>query len=496
MSPRVGSDRLERLLALPRAERIKLIRSTPPAEQQRLLYSWEGLWARPEQVWRPGPERDTFYLAGRGWGKSRTGAEAVRWIVDHPDLCGGEIAIAGRTATARNADMIHAPGSGLMSVFPPGETPIHKTRRNIEEITFPGRPHVRARLMSGDVPASFRGPNFGFAWTDELPHWPKAAESWEQMLYTLRAGEFPRTVNTTTPLPKIDFLGLIFKLDEHKRPILDPDHPTGFQVLEDVRVIVGSSYDNAANLAPSYVRKTLRRLEASQLGRQEIHGGILLDVAGAIWTYSDFRHAEDAPALERVAIGVDPAGSRSRKSAETGIIGAGWAGKRGYMLRDRSGQYAPRKWAEIVIDLYDELHADAVVVETNFGRDMVASNVLTVAELADVRRRREERGTCRPIRIEEVDAHHSKGERARTVRPLWEQGAITHCGDPRQWVPFEHQLTHFDPNLPSAGQRSDRMDAGVHVVRWLIAHKGRPSRSVAPAANHDFWAQVRDAVLS
>ena len=263
----------------------------------------------------------------------------------------------------------------------------------------------------------------------------------------------PCTVNTTTPIPTPALLEILFECDDAGRPLEDASHPTGFKVVPHVRIVQGSSYDNAANLAPDYFNTTIRRHEGSRLADQEVRGMILLDVPGALWKYAWIRRAELAPKLEVIGIGVDPAGSKGRDSAETGIIGAGRASsKTVYMLDDKSGLWSPREWALEVICMYDKLGADVVICERDYGGDMVRAQVLTVAQLPEVVMERRERGTTRPIKIVDVNARGSKRDRAKVVCGLWEQGRVVHVGDPRRWVDLEHQLMHTDPAKPHKKQ--------------------------------------------
>jgi phage terminase large subunit-like protein len=506
---RAGSDLFELLLDLTPAERAKLVRSLSLDEREQLMWCWE-FWARPDQVWRPGDERDTFYLAGRGWGKTRVGAEAVRWVADHPEWCGGEIAIAGRTAGHRNRDMLYGT-SGLLTIMPPWRTVEHRksdgeivwTRSaEVSGSAYHGRETTcRARLMSGDVPDSFRGPGFGFAWTDELPHWARAAEAWTMLEFTLRGSgvrdDKPRTINTTTPLPTPALLERLFECDSAGRPEPDVHSPSGFRVLPHVRVVHGDSYQNAANLSADYIATTLARHKGTRLGAQEIGGGILLDIPGALWRYGWIRRIDDAPQLDKIVIGIDPAGSAGNDSAETGIIGAGLVQKSSgfYLLGDRSGLHSPLAWARAAIDLFDELGADLILAERNFGGDMVRSQIELVALLPDVVAARRARGTTREVKVEDVTARGSKSDRARTVAGLWEQGRVFHVGDSRRWVDLEHQQTHWDPTRPRRGQRSDRLDAAVHAIRYLAdAPEAVPQWQAGDSP--EFWRSVREGILS
>lgn len=458
----------ERMHSLTPAGRADAIGQLSEADRVELEYSWE-FWGRDEQQYRPGDEQHLWNCCGRGWGKTAAGGHAVRKVVESPELCGGVIGVAGRTASARNAEMVPA----ILGAFPPHRRPIHKVRRNVEEITFPGHPDVVARLMSGDSEDSFRGPNFGWIWTDESVHWKRLAASWSNIEYALRAGRHPRSLNTTTPKARPEWMEIVFEC-EAGRPLADPSHPSGLKLRPGVAMITGSSYSNAANLATSFILQTLKRHEGTRLGDQEIRGIILLDVEGALWRWSDFVHGEAASRHDRRVVAVDPSGgTRNAGNAETGIIGLGIIGQRLELLQDASGHHEPHNaatgtgWGRLVIDMYDELGAECVVAETNFGAAMVRSTIELVAQLPDVARARRARGATRKIEIVEVNAGNAWHERAALVQPLWRSGRVVHTGDPRTWVELEHQMRHGDPRRPKAGQRLDRLDAAVHGVHYL-----------------------------
>ena len=62
---------------------------------EELKYSWK-FWARPEQLPPSGDWRTWLIMAGRGFGKTRTGAEVVRRFVERGIY--GRIALVGETA--------------------------------------------------------------------------------------------------------------------------------------------------------------------------------------------------------------------------------------------------------------------------------------------------------------------------------------------------------------------------------------------------------------
>src|SRR5690606_7628003 len=159
---------MARLLDLAPEQRAEVIGSLPTRAKSALLYDWRGFWARPEQLWEPGPWGEII-LGGRGAGKNMAGAQNIRHVAGHAELCGGRakrnasdrhhgeggwIGIAGRTANDVNETMLYGP-SGLMTISPPWFRPRHIASRKI--LVWPNG--VRARLMSGDTPESFRGPN-------------------------------------------------------------------------------------------------------------------------------------------------------------------------------------------------------------------------------------------------------------------------------------------------------------------------------------------------
>ena len=255
--------------------------------------------------------------------------------------------------------------------------------------------------------------------------------------------------------------------------------------------MTGSSYENAANLSPEFISGTLARKAGTALGDQEVRGLVLLDVVGALWRWSDFTHGEPSARHDRRVVAVDPSGgTRNVGNAETGIIEAGIVGQRVELLRDASGHHDPEAWGRAVIDLYDLDGCDAIVAETNFGAEMVRATIDLVSRLPETVRDRRERGTERPIQIEEVNASHAWHERAAYVQPLWRSKMVMHAGDPREWVELEHQMRHGDPARPKKGQRLDRLDAAVHAVTWLTTQRASRLPDISREAVGDFWASV------
>jgi phage terminase large subunit-like protein len=385
---------------------------------------------RPSQTPPPGGWRTWLVMAGRGFGKTRTGAEFVRDEVFHGRM--GRVALVGPTA-ADTRDVMVEGESGLLSVcerfaFRPKYEPSKR------RLTFPNG--ARATCYSADEPNRLRGPQHDGFWADEVAAW-NDPESWDMLQFGLRLGVNPRGIATTTPKAVRVVRDLLAQVESGV-----------------VAVTGGSTYENAANLAGAFLDQIVRRYEGTRLGRQELLGELLLDVPGALWTAIgiDGDRVATHPAVEfmpRIVIGVDPAVSASEDSAETGIVACGVDELRhGYVLEDASLRGTPLEWAEAVVRCFDQWHADRVIAEANNGGLMVAQTLRTV----------------RPgLPITLVHASRGKLPRAEPVAALYEQHRVSHVG---LFPLLEDQMTSFDGTL---GQESpDRMDALVWALTDLM----------------------------
>lgn len=464
-------------------QRGEFLDTLPRAMAKRIRYTWE-LWARPLQLWRPGPETFTIYSGGRGTGKTRTGMEAVRYVERHPELCAGVIGIAGRTANDVNRTLIHG-DSGLMSCYPPRERPRHWKSDKIIE----WKSGVIARLFSGEEPDSFRGPNIGFLLCDEFAHWSKLEESWAAAQYVLRLGEHARCLITTTPLGVDTLEQLVWEFVEGEPMPATEDTPAdrvfqGYVVNRSSRVISESTYANAANLASNFFVDIVAKNEGTELGDQEIRGVILRGVPTATWRYEWIKRVEDVPEnLAQVVVAVDPSGSLARgetgKSAEVGIVVLGMCPDGLiYVLEDASGSMDPASWGRKIWEMVDRWGADAIVAESNYGGEMVRVTIESV------------RPGPSPVEVTLTRAEVSKGARAALVAPLYQSGRVRHCGSPRGFVHLERQMTAFNPNLARGKQRSpDRMDAMVWGVLFL-AGDGTDRKQLDALNSAEAWREI------
>lgn len=442
---------LERLSKLPPHRRTKLISALGEAAVIALCGvidspRWRDI-ARPEQL-APGTpgsfstRNDWVYWcldAGRGFGKTRAGAEwAIEQAREHPGTHGALVAAthddALKTMLSLNLEHMKE-ASGILRVSPPDFRPEYLGDKRL--LRWPNG--SVATLYTAEKPERLRGPQHHWAWVDEIAAWAKKQEAWNQLLLGLRLGAQPRACITTTP-----------------RPI-----PLLKKILADKVTVVstGSTYANRANLSDSWFESIISQYEGTRVGRQELYAEMLDDHPGALWSLAmiDASRVKAAPEeLRRIVVAIDPAVSTNENSCETGIIAAGIApcscrGGRpemhGFVLRDASGKHTPLAWAREAIGLYKRLDADHVIGEVNNGGNLVEVNVRTVDKTVAYRAVRASRG---------------KQTRAEPVASLYEQGKVHHVG---ALPKLEDQLTTWDPDT---GDSPDRLDANVWALTDLL----------------------------
>ncbi len=411
----------DKFAQLPAPKRRLFLVKLSPDERAELEYSWP-FWARPEQLAPPGAWRAWLILSGRGWGKTRSGAEWVRGQVEVGRS--KRLALVGATA-ADTRDVLVEGESGILATSPPWARPVYEPSKRRR--TWPNG--ALATLYSADEPDRLRGPQHDGAWADELAAW-RYPDAWTQLQFGLRLGDDPRVVVTTTPRPT----ALVRDLARAKTTIVSR----------------GSSYENAANLAPAFLDELKRRYENTRLGRQEIFGDILDDNPGALFRRTDIDGARvrRAPPLVRIVVAIDPAVSHDENSSETGIVVAGLGDDgHAYVLDDCSGILTPAAWAKRAIDVFYDHGADRIVAEVNQGGALVEANLRTV----DAR-----------VPYKAVRASRGKAVRAEPVAALYEQGKVHHVG---VLIALEDQMCGWDPT--TAEKSPDRMDALVWALTEL-----------------------------
>lgn len=388
-----------------------------------LIHDWS-LWARDKQLPPEGAWRTWLLMAGRGFGKTRSGAEWVRQIV----LSGTarHIGLVGATADDARFVMVEGP-SGLLSIGHPEERPVW--RASLGRLDW--RNGARAQIFSAEKPGQLRGPEFDHVWADEVAKW-RYEEAWSNVMMCLRLGPHPRALATTTPLPK-------------KWLIDVPQAP-------DTKVVIGSTAENRRNLAPGFFEAMKSRLGSTGLIRQELEGVLLAEQPDALFTRQQLDAVTLMPPKRRdlvqVVIGVDPAvGGRD----ETGIIIAGREGEGLiWVLDDLSCHAPPDEWARIVVTAAIRWRADAILAEVNQGGDLVRSLLA-------------HQPGCVPIRT--ARALKDKRSRALPVAAAYARSEVAH-GAPL--TALVDQMVTFVPGLPGMGS-PDRLDALVWAVSGLLS---------------------------
>lgn len=455
----------------------RFLSSLTEQEAQALDYDW-GFWGRPQQQQ---PDWDWFIwllCAGRGFGKTRTGAETVRAEVEAGRA--KRIALIGATAADVRDVMIEGP-SGLLEISPPWCRPKYEPAKR--RVTWPNG--AVATCYSAEKPARLRGPNHDFAWLDELGCW-RYPEAYDQVMLTLRHGSSPRAVITTTPRPTQVVRDLFARRHDLPAGILGP---------RDVHLTRGSTYDNLENLAARFIAQIRQQYEGTTLGRQELWAELLDEVQGALWTLAliALHRVKTAPKdLTRKVIAIDPAASSGPDSDETGIVAAGRGRApderqgpalnvftpaqmpvvrgtmqprlpilglpHGYMLEDRSGRYKPGEWGRIALDLAAEIGADAIVAEANQGGEMVEHVIRAALRPGE-----------RCPRIKLIHARDGKATRAQPIAALYEQGRFHHVG---VFPKLEDQMSSWVPGISK--KSPDRMDAAVYAGLDLFPNESLP----------------------
>lgn len=417
-------------------DREAALKTLSPSALAVLKYDWE-FWARPNQLEPEGNWVTWLILAGRGFGKTRVGAETIRkWVCGDTPLSPGRcsrIALVAETA-ADARDVMVLGESGILACHPKDFRPDWSPTNRC--VTWPNG--AKAWTYNATEPDQLRGPQHDGAWTDELAKFRYSQEIWDQLQFGLRLGRHPRQIVTTTPRP----IPIIRKLMND----------------QDCVVTRGRTYDNSANLAAPFMKQIEERYGSTRLGRQELEGEVLDDMPGALWTRDmiDDHRKPKAPELDRIVIAVDPAASSGEEADETGIIAVGVSrdqdgNNRGYVLADRSLKGTPDEWAAAAVRLYHEFDADRIVAEKNQGGEMVEAVL---------------RAKDRSIPITLVHASRGKVVRAEPISALYEQGRIHHIG---RFDKLEDQMCYFTRDvIRTAGNSPDRVDALVWGLSSLF----------------------------
>jgi phage terminase large subunit-like protein len=406
----------------------------PPADLPRMVRDPK----QPVPVEVNLPWLEWLIMAGRGWGKTRTGAEFVKWRIFNGGR-GHRVALIGRTAADVRDTMIEGE-SGLLSVFKLSERPEYQPSKR--RVVFHNG--AMAYCYSSDEPDQLRGPQHHSGWVDELATFGNLDKVISNYRLGMRLGRSPRVAVTTTPRPR--------------KEIREMRHsPTTV-------VTGGTTYENLANLAPVFHDQVVRKYEGTRLGRQELQGEYLEDVEGALWTLDLIdQHRADLdrvkPFIRRmeIVVAIDPAVSYG--GDETGIVIVGKLEDEGFVLADKSGHFSPHDWARTAIMAATSWGAGYIVAEKNQGGEMVQATLQSA-------------GLPRGVRYRPVTASKGKRLRAEPISTLYERGLIHHVG---VFASLEDQMTTWTPDDKVS---PDRLDALV----WACSHLFYRRRGMADVA--------------
>lgn len=382
--------------------------------------------------------RTWVILAGRGFGKTRTGAETVKmWVNNHTNRAKPlRIALVGPTTADVNGTMITGE-SGIESLYPEKEKPNWVgSQRKLYWYWEDGTVKAIAEAFSAEEPQRLRGPQFHCAWVDELAAF-RYQEAWDMLMFGLRLGENPQVVVTTTPRPYPILLELL--------------------KLKTTYTTIGTTYENRSNLAPAFYDEIITKYEGTSLGRQELMAEIIEEVPNAMWKQEDIDKArisydqmEKLPEFLSVVIAIDPATTTRSTSAETGMCVAAYGeDDHFYILHLDAVKMSAQDWARRAIRLYEQYNCDKLIAETNNGGDLVEAVIKAVNPMQKV-----------------YGVHASRGKitRAEPIAALYEQGRIHHIG---RFIAAEQQMTSFNPSANPYGLK-DMVDALVWATTWLV----------------------------
>ena len=476
-----GDDRsmLERMAAMPEKVQEEFLSSLSKQEAADLERNWRGWLARPKQLLPP-MESSWFvwvFLGGRGCGKTRSGAEAVKELVEVHGYT--RIALIGdryKDITDVMLGEFDEGADGLFSLYANhGKGSRPKYNKTEHFVQYPAEMGgAKLYCVSSRNPDAIRGLNVQAAWCDELAKWPYATEAWAMLDMALRK-KLPgvrkpsRVYVSTTPRPT-----------HLMRSIRDGKEGNTFLSVETMD-------RNRNNLDDSF-KDRMRAKYKGRLGRQELNAEILDDYVDGLWKrkwfkhvgYHEFHggvdpdtkvdHGEGVLAkMGRIVVGVDPAVSSGDTANEHGIyaVGVTQDGRDLYVIRDYSLTGSPNDWGQAAVKAYDKYGADLVVAEVNNGGDMVEHTLKTV----------------RPgLPVKQVRASRGKHVRAQPLSALYQEGRVFHVGEMEVLEAQMLATTTAGYQKEHEHDSPDHMDSVVWAATELMpeirGHKDEPAKAL------------------
>jgi phage terminase large subunit-like protein len=435
MSFELTQQQMKLLTSASEEDQRRAIRKMTPIDMLALDAHFES-WAHKNQLPPKGEGwRTWLMMAGRGFGKTRAGAEWIFGMADGKP--GVRIALVGANIADARTIMIEGV-SGVLSIA-------RRRRRRLAWEPSLGRliwPNgSQAQLFSGDNADGLRGPEHDFAWCDELAKWRQADEAWMNLQMSLRRGQRPRALVTTTPRPM---------------PLLNQIHEAPSTITTR-----GRTSDNI-NLDEKVIDLLTATYGGTRVGRQELDGELIADVEGALWTQEMIAAARISPTpispskggeeFDRIVVGVDPPAGANEGSDACGIVVAGSRGEMLYVLEDASVRtLKPEGWSNRVAAAAARWDAQLVVAEANNGGAMVES-VLKAADSG--------------LRLRLVHASKGKSARAEPIALKFETGKAFFFGT---FARLEAELAGMQAGggYQGPGRSPDRADAMVWAMTAL-----------------------------
>lgn len=427
----MGKSQAQIVAELSDAERAAVLEGV---DEEKLLYEWK-FWGRPEQQEPLGEDWSIWAIvAGRGHGKTRSGAE---WVRDKAKVPNTRIALVGRTSSDARQVIVEGE-SGIIGVTPPSERPEYKP--SVRELHWPNG--SIATTFTSAEPDQLRGPQFHYAWCDEMAAW--------NFIPGVDGATAFDNVQIATRLPREGAQKILVTTTPKRVPAMqDLIKREG----DDVIITRGSTLENAGALGEKYIKFIFNLYAGTRMEQQELHGIMLDDVEGALWSDEIISHAPAAPiGLPLKVIAVDPSVAEE-PTDECGIIIAGATGGRSvntrqaFILDDMSVHGAPEVWAKQVVKAW-EIWQCPVLVEVNQGGSLVKSMIHSINK---------------HIPVIEVRAKVGKALRAEPVVLKYDQGRVHHVGYLGE---LESQMTSWVPG--ETRKSPDRVDALVYAVTALI----------------------------
>lgn len=402
--------------------------------------------ARAKQLLPPGDWRWLALCGGRGFGKSRAGAEAIRAAAEsgHHSF----LSVVGPTWQNIVRDCLTGP-SGLLNISPSYFFPQFVSSRN--ELRYPAHPRTavscRVALLSADKPDRIRGSAASFVWLDEIQSWRNARESFDMVDLSLRIrsrnGDAPRGIVTFTPKTISAFV---------RDFLLGPRDPVSGKRTPraDLKVVTGSTMENRM-LPEEFVASMLKEHREGTTGYTEELMGLLVDIPeNALWTYeliNDYRVESPHAAIEIVIVGVDPSRSEFGMGDEAGIVAVGRAGEHIYVLEDGSLRGSVHAWATKAAGMGNKWRAPEIIYEGNRVSPQMGEVIASIA------------GQTR-TKWAKTAAVGPKQVRAAPVLALYQGGRVHHVGT---FERLEEEMCTWDSADPKAPS-PNRLDALVHAI--------------------------------